>query len=89
MTSIFIPAKEILSNAYNLSAAVEKNNVSFDDTYIDIINSAKVDISAGKNPKEKDKRLREIEKIIGGTVTYNSKKDEFYLRHKIFGSSHR
>lgn len=89
MTSIFILAKEILSNAYNLSAAVEKNNVSFDDTYIDIINSAKVDISAGKNPKEKDKRLREIEKIIGGTVTYNSKKDEFYLRHKIFGSSHR
>ena len=82
MTSIFIPAKEILSNAYNLSAAVEKNNVSFDDTYIDIINSAKVDISAGKNSKEKDKRLREIEKIIGGKVTYNSKKDEFYLRQR-------
>lgn len=82
MTSIFIPAKEILSNAYNLSAAVEKNNVSFDDTYIDIINSAKVDISAGKNSKEKEKRLKEIEKMIGGKVTYNPRKDEFYLRQK-------
>lgn len=80
MTSIFIPAKEILSNAFNLSAAVEKNNVSFDDTYIDIINSAKIDISVGKNSKEKEKRLKELEKIIGGKVTYDAKKDEFYLR---------
>lgn len=80
MTSIFIPAKEILSNAYNLSAAVDKNNVSFDDTYIDIINSAKVDISVGKNSKEKEIHLKEIEKIIGGRVSYDAKKDEFYLR---------
>ena len=34
ISSIFIPAKEILSNSYNLTAAVEKNNVKFDDTYI-------------------------------------------------------
>jgi len=71
-----------LSNAFNLSAAVEKNNVSFDDTYIDIINSAKVDISAGKNSNEKEKRLKAIEKIIGGKVTYDAKKDEFYLRQE-------
>ncbi len=78
--SIFIPAKEILSNAYNLSAAVEKNNVSFDDTYIDIINSAKIDVSAGKNTREKERLLKEIEKVIGGKVDYDSRKDEFYLR---------
>lgn len=82
MNSIFIPAKEILSNAYNLNAAVERNNVSFDDTYIDIINSAKVDISLGKNSKEKEKRLERIEEIIGGKVTYDAKKEEFYLRQK-------
>lgn len=79
MTSIFIPAKEILSNAFNLNAAVEKNNVYFDDTYLDIINSAKIDISVGKNSNEKEKRLKAIEKIIGGKVTYDAKKDEFYL----------
>lgn len=80
MSSIFIPAKEILSNAFNLGAAVEKNNVSFDDTYIDIIHSAKIDISVGRDSAEKEKKLKEIEKIIGGKVNYDAKKDEFYLR---------
>lgn len=80
ISSIFIPAKEILSNSYNLTAAAEKDNVRFDDTYIDIINSAKVDISAGRNSTERDNRLKAIEKIIGGTVYYDSKKDEFYLK---------
>ena len=80
VSSIFIPAKEILSNAYNLNAAVEKGNVSFDDTYLDIINSAKVDVSVGKNSADKDRLLKQIEKIIGGKVLYDSKKDEFYLK---------
>ena len=80
ISSIFIPAKEILSNGYNLTAAVEKDNVRFDDTYIDIINSAKVDISVGRNSADRDNRLKAIEKIINGTVFYDSKKDEFYLK---------
>lgn len=80
ISSIFIPAKEILSNSYNLIAAVEKNNVMFDDTYVDIINSAKVDISAGRNSQEREKRLEKIEKIIDGKVVYDSVKDEFYLK---------
>lgn len=80
ISSIFIPAKEILSNSYNLTAAVEKNNVKFDDTYIDIINSAKIDISVGRNAAERARKLREIEKIIDGTVVYDGKKDEFYLK---------
>lgn len=80
ISSIFIPAKEILSNSYNLTAAVEKDNVRFDDTYIDIINSAKVDISVGRNSVNRDNRLKAIEKIIDGTVYYDNKKDEFYLK---------
>ena len=80
ISSIFIPAKEILSNSYNLTAAVEKDNVRFDDTYIDIINSAKVDISVGRNSADRDNRLKAIEKSINGTVFYDSKKDEFYLK---------
>lgn len=80
ISSIFIPAKEILSNSYNLTAAVEKDNVRFDDTYVDIINSAKVDISVGRNSADRENRLKAIEKIIGGTVFYDSKKEEFYLK---------
>lgn len=80
-SSIFIPAKEILSNAYNLSAAVEKNNVAFDDTYIDIVNSAKVDISVGKNATTKQSMLNQIECIIEGKVLFDANRDEFYLKH--------
>lgn len=47
LSSVFIPAKEILSNAWNLDAAVKMGNVEFDDTYLDIIAAAKIDISRG------------------------------------------
>jgi len=80
ISSIFIPAKEILSNSFNLVAAVEKNNVKFDDTYVDIINSAKVDISSGRDNEKNKHMLGKIESIIGGKVTYDSKNDQFYLK---------
>lgn len=79
-SSIFIPTKEILSNSFNLNAAVEKGNVLFDDTYLDILNSAKVDASLGRNEKSRSKMLRAIEAIIDGKVIYDAKKDTFYLK---------
>ena len=79
-SSIYIPAKEILSHSYNLNAASEKNNVRFDDTYLDIINAAKVDISVGRNSDTKDAMLKEIEKMTHGTVYYDANRDEFYLK---------
>lgn len=79
-SSIFIPAKEILSNGFNLNAAVEKGNVLFDDTYLDILNSAKVDASLGRNEKNRSKMLKEIEGIIDGKVIYDPQKDTFYLK---------
>ena len=81
LSSIFIPAKEILSNSYNLNAAVEKNNVRFDDTYLDIINAAKVDISVGRNSDSKNAMLRRIQQMTHGTVVYDTKRDEFYLKN--------
>lgn len=80
VSSVFIPAKEILSNSYNLNAAVEKDNVRFDDTYLDIINAAKIDISVSRNNSTKDVMLETIERITHGTVVYDSNRDEFYLR---------
>ena len=80
LSSIFIPAKEILSHSYNLNAAVEMNSVAFDDTYLDVINAAKISISPGKNTAVKQSLLRQIEKIIEGKVFFDEKRDEFYLR---------
>lgn len=80
LKSIFIPTKEILSNSYNLTAAVAKNNIRVDDTYLDIIDAAKVDISNGENSDSKNAILKKIQEIIHGTVVYDIKKDEFYLK---------
>ena len=80
LSSIFIPAKEILSHACKLNAAAEMNVVSFDDTYLDVINAAKIPISPGKNTAVKQELLRKIEQIIAGRVSLNDKRDEFYLR---------
>lgn len=79
-SSIFIPAKEILSHSYKLAAATSVDNVRFDDTYIDIINSAKIDITMEKNPVARSAMLKRIEKMTNGQVVYDSKKDEFYLK---------
>lgn len=80
LNCIFIPAKEILSHSYNLNAAVEMNNVSFDDTYLDIINSAKIAITAGKDSATKRALLDKMEAIIAGKVFFDKAKDEFYLK---------
>ena len=80
ISSIFIPAKEILSHSYNLNAASEMDNVRFDDTYLDIINAAKVDISVGGNNSAKEAMLKAVEKMTHGTVVYDVKRDEFYLK---------
>ena len=69
LTSVFIPAKEILSNAWHLDAAVKMGNVEFDDTYLDIIAAAKVDISRGADSAARKKYLDILQKISAGKVT--------------------
>lgn len=78
LTSVFIPAKEILSNAWNLDAAVKMGNVEFDDTYLDIIAAAKIDISRGADSLGKKKYLDILQKISNGKVTVHD--DRFYLK---------
>lgn len=78
LTSTFIPAKEILANAWNLEAAVDKNNVDFDDTYVDIVTSAKIDITSGKDSSDKKKYLAMLQKITNGKVTIEH--ERFYLK---------
>lgn len=80
VSSIFIPVREILSNCYNLPSAVSAGNIKFDDTYIDIINSAKIDISTGRDTVARRKLLNSLEKLTKGKVSYNERSDEFYLR---------
>ena len=78
LSSVFIPAKEILSNAWNLDAAVKMGNVEFDDTYLDLIAAAKIDISRGVDSAKRRKYLNLLQKISTGRVTLQE--DRFYLK---------
>ena len=78
LTSTFIPAKEILSNAWNFEAAIDKNNIDFDDTYLDIVTSAKIDISRGADTSNRKKYLALLQQITEGKVTVE--KEKFYLK---------
>ena len=57
------------------------NNVSFDDTYLDVINAAKIKVSSGKDAAIKKTLLSQIEAIIEGKVFFDKERDEFYLKH--------
>ena len=76
--STFIPAKEILSNAYNLSDAVYKGNVEFDDTYLDIIAAARIDITRGPDTAERKRYLSRLQDIMHGRVAVAD--ERFYLK---------
>ena len=78
LISTFIPSKEILANAYQFEAAYLKDIIDFDETYLDIITAAKIDISCGPNSVEKKKYLDKLKDIMLGTVTVSDEK--FYLK---------
>lgn len=79
LSSVFIPAKEILSNAWNLSNAVRQGNIIFDDTYLDIIAAAEVNVAVDRDDNSRKKKyLDELKKISRGSVTV--RQEHFYLK---------
>ena len=65
LSSVFIPTKEILSNSWNLSNVVQQGNIILDDTYLDIIAVAEVNVASGKDSSRKKKYLDELKKQQG------------------------
>ena len=63
LSSVFIPTKEILSNSWNLSNVVQQGNSIFDDTYLDIIAVAEVNVASDNSRKKK--YLDELKKQQG------------------------
>ncbi|MFI3253831.1 MAG: AAA family ATPase [Eubacteriales bacterium] len=80
LSSVFIPAKEILTHAPQLIAAADRIPLNFDDTYLDIITAATIDISLGRNEKKKDLQLKKLEEIIQGKVFFDKDTEAFYLK---------
>lgn len=80
LNSVFVPAKEILTHAPKLLAATDRNQLNFDDTYLDLIKAAMIDISLGRNEKMKDLQLKKLEEIIQGKVFFDKDTEAFYLK---------
>lgn len=78
LSSVFIPAKEILSNAFNLTEAVKMGNIEFDDTYLDIIAAAKIDVFRGVDSATRRRYLDILQKTSTGKVALQD--DRFYLK---------
>lgn len=75
-TCVFIPAVNMLPNAWNLEQAVRQRNVMFDDTYLDIIAAAKIVMSQDIS-NHADSLLLELENAIGGKVI--ARNERFYV----------
>lgn len=78
LESTLIPAKEILSDAWNLTEMALKGKVDFDDTDLDLIAAAKDDRSQENIGTAQKQQLDLLQGIIGGTVSVE--KERFYLR---------
>ncbi|MGV8150065.1 MAG: AAA family ATPase [Alkaliphilus sp.] len=78
LVSTYIPAKDILTNAYQFEAAYIKDNIDFDETYLDIIATAKINVNRGQIPRGQKKYLDILRKVITGSVTID--KEKFYLK---------
>ena len=77
---VFIPVKEMLSNAPGFLSLYESREIHFDETYKDILIKAFLPRNRGRVPKESVKLMNIIQKSIEGKVI--EKNETFYLKNK-------
>ena len=77
LISTYIPAKDILTNAYQFESAYLKNVIDFDETFLDIIATVKIDVTLNNENSNKEKYMKLLKKVINGGVEVIDEK--FYL----------
>jgi len=78
--SVYIPVKEMLSNAPGFRSLYSQREVHFEEIYADILDRAYRPALRGPVDRERKKLLTKLEKFIDGKVTI--KDEEFFLRNK-------
>jgi len=78
--SVYIPVKEMLSNAPGFRSLYSQREVHFEEIYADILDRAYRPALRGPLDREKKKLLTNLQKLIDGKVTI--KDEEFFLRNK-------
>lgn len=76
--SVYIPVKEILSNAPGFTSLYAQREVHFEETYTDILNRAYTPPLRGPLPRTQRKLLASLEKDMEGKVRIRN--EEFFLQ---------
>jgi len=78
--SVYIPVKEMLSNAPGFRSLYSQREVHFEEIYADILDRAYRPALRGPVDRDRKKLLTNLQKLIDGKVTI--KDEEFFLRNK-------
>lgn len=76
LESVYIPVKEMLSNAPGFRSLYNLRNIHFEEVYADIIDRAFLDTLKGPTDKTRKKLLSILQKAMEGKVTKD--KEEFF-----------
>lgn len=78
--TVYIPAKEVLSNAPGFRSLYAQREIHFEEIYSDLLDRAYRPALRGPADSSCSRVLAELEKIIGGRVVASG--EEFFLRSK-------
>ena len=80
-STIFIPAKEVLSLFQIMLKSREQDNLlGFDDTYLDLARALGIPAQRGKNSRVFADGRRSLDKILGGRAVYDERRKQWYFK---------
>ena len=79
LESVYIPVKEMLSNAPGFRSLYGAREIHFEEIYADILSRAYLPIPRGPMERQRKRLLTDLQKTIDGKVTM--KNEEFFLRN--------
>ena len=80
LESVYIPVKEMLSNAPGFRSLYAGRHVAFEEVYVDIVDRALLPFLKGPTDAARSKILKILQREMEGRVTIDN--EEFFLRNK-------
>ena len=80
MESVYIPVKEMLSNAPGFRSLYSKREVHFEEVYKDILDRADLPVLREPMDSRRNEILTRLQRAIGGKVSVNN--EEFFLHNE-------
>ena len=80
LESVYIPVKEMLSNAPGFLSLYGAREIHFEEVYVDILSRAYLPVLRGPMGRERKRLLTKLQKAIDGKITVRN--EEFFLRNR-------